>query len=70
MLGGELCVDRRDLFAGWTPCCIEVCDEVGVGGKEGAEVERGLDFCRHGYALMYVWCCGDGCWMVLGFSVL
>lgn len=32
-------------MAGATPCCVKICYEVGVSGEEGAEVERGLNWC-------------------------
>lgn len=38
MLRGKLVVDGCDLFAGRTPGCVEVGDEVGVGCEEGVEV--------------------------------
>jgi hypothetical protein len=42
-----LVVDWCDLLAGRTPCCVEVCDEVGVRVEKGAEVEWGGDLGRH-----------------------
>lgn len=40
-------VNGCDLLARRTPCGVEVCDEVGVGVEEGAEVEWCLNFCWH-----------------------
>lgn len=47
MGGAELQEDRRNLLTGRTPGSMEVGNEVGVGSKEGPEVEWGLDVCRH-----------------------